>query len=83
MHLEGEDIAKIRQIYQRVVDRVLEIELKRGDSMTSATKLAGRLVLVHGAVTFISILKAFGKDTFDRIGYYYGASDRNITKKSR
>ncbi len=81
VHLEGEDIAKIRQIYQRVVDRVLEIELKRGDSMTSATKLAGRLVLVHGAVTFISILKAFGKDTFDRIGYYYGASDRNITKK--
>ena len=61
VHLEGEDIAKIRQIYQRVVDRVLEIELKRGDSMTSATKLAGRLVLVHGAVTFISILKVLAK----------------------
>ena len=51
-----------RSLAQKVVDRILEIELKRGDSETQVTSLAEELSYVYGAKTFIGILQAFGDD---------------------
>ena len=57
------DFSLFRSLAQKVVDRILEIELKRGDSETQVTSLAEELSYVYGAETFIRILQAFGKDT--------------------
>ena len=58
------DFSLFRSLAQKVVDRILEIELKRGDSETQVTSLAEELSYVYGAETFIRILQAFGKDYF-------------------
>ena len=61
-----------------MVDRILEIELKRGDSETQVTSLAEELSYVYGAETFIRILQAFGKDTFIRDSYNWGSTKRGV-----
>ncbi len=62
--------------HKKVVDRILEIELKRGDSETQVTSLAEELSYVYGAKTFIGILQAFGKDTFIRDSYNWNNTKR-------
>ena len=61
-----------------MVDRILEIELKRGDSETQVTSLAEELSYVYGAKTFIGILQAFGKDTFIRDSYNWNNTKRGV-----
>lgn len=55
-----------RTLVKKVVDRILEIELKRGDSETQVTRLAEALQYFEGAETLVRLLQAFGKDTFAR-----------------
>ena len=72
------DFSLFRSLVQKVVDRILEIELKRGDSETQVTSLAEELSYVYGAETFIRILQAFGKDTFIRDSYNWGSTKRGV-----
>ncbi len=43
------DFSLFRSLVQKVVDRILEIELKRGDSETQVTTLAEELSYIYGA----------------------------------
>lgn len=56
---------------ERCRDRVLEIELTRGDSPTAASDAARSLRALTGATWFVRLLAAFGKDSFHR-GWSYG-----------
>lgn len=58
-------------------NRILEIELTRGDSTTVVTNLAGCLKRIYGTERIVAIFKALGKDTLYR-GYSYWSVD---TKK--
>ncbi|MDR1604516.1 MAG: DUF5724 domain-containing protein [Gracilibacteraceae bacterium] len=59
--------------------RIVEIELRRGDSPTEVSSLAMNISWHAGAETFARILVALGTETFVR-GYYYGGSGQ--TKKA-
>lgn len=72
------DFSLFRTPMNKVVDRILEIELKRGDSETQVTRLAEGLSYVYGAETFVRILQAFGKDTFIRDSYNWGSTKRGV-----
>jgi hypothetical protein len=61
-------------------DRILEVELLRGDSSTECTVLAQNINSSYGVANLISYLKALGKDNLHR-GYVYGYSGRECTKK--
>lgn len=58
-------------IFDECKERVLEVELKRGDSNTAVSYLAEKLNSFFGLSYFVSILQGLGKDTLHR-GYYYG-----------
>lgn len=72
------DLSSLREIVGKVVDRILDIELKRGDSVTEVSPLALKIERVEGASYLVRILTAFGKDTFGRSDYYYNS---DYTKK--
>lgn len=58
--------------------RVIEIELKRGDTPTEVSALAASIGYHEGAENFARILIALGNETFER-GYFYYSSGN--TKK--
>ncbi len=62
-----------------IVDKILDVELKRGDSETLFSKAVMRIQAVHGMDRLVEILKALGNETFDRSGYCY--SGHQISKK--
>lgn len=76
--IKNVDFSLFRSLAQQIVDRILEIELKRGDSETQVTSLAEELSYIYGADTFIRILQAFGKDTFIRDSYNWGSTKRGV-----
>ena len=57
--------------YQKIVDTILEVELKRGDSATIFSEAVKKITCVYGLDRLMSILAALGKDTLDRNTYYY------------
>lgn len=59
------------KIYKRIIDTILNVELKRGDSETIFSKTAMSINKIYGMDRLIAILKALGKSTLDRKGYYY------------
>lgn len=69
------------EIRRTVIDRLLEVELVRGDLPTEATPKVMGLSQFEGMDYFIRILEGLDKETFVR-GYVYGYGDR-ITKKNR
>jgi hypothetical protein len=62
-------------------NRVLEIELKRGDSSTPVTKLAQSLQEIFGMDNFVNTLLGLGKDTLHR-GYVYAYGNQELNKKA-
>ncbi len=68
----------LKEVADKVAARVIEIELKRGDSKTEVSKLACDIRYHEGADTFAKILVALGKETFVR-GYIYSS---DTTKKA-
>ena len=74
--LEGHCI--IKEIVPKVISRIIEIEIKRGELGTNVSKLASKIRYFEGMNYFIDILLAFGKDSFTR-GYIYMWNDS--TKK--
>ena len=65
-------------VYEEVVNEVLSVELKRGDSETQYSSNIDSIRRIYGINNFISILIALGKDTLERSGYY---SNGNSKKK--
>ncbi len=78
------DIRKEFDFLQPILDecrnRILEIELFRGDTSTPVTALAQNIQRLSGIDHFIQLLKALGKDTLNR-GYIYVWGDREYNKK--
>lgn len=61
-------------------NRILEVELVRGDSSTTLTHLAQQLNRVWGIDHFVMLLKALGNETLHR-GYIYSYGSRTYNKK--
>ncbi len=62
------------RLLPEVVARILEIELRRGDSKTEVSKLASEIGNFQGIRFFVQILKAMDKTPFQR-GYSYSGAD--------
>lgn len=74
---EGLDFSRFIKVVEKVVARVLDIELVRGDSPTEVTSLSVRLQYVQGIDVLIRLAKAIGKGKFTRGLVYYSASSKN------
>lgn len=57
--------------------RILEVELKRGDLPTPASRAALALMSVYGAELVLDLLQLFGKDQFSR-GYLFDNESRSV-----
>ena len=64
---------------RKIVDYVVQNELKRGDSPTIYSKSLHKIYRIEGIDYLVQILQALGKETLDRSSYYWGGND---TKKS-
>ncbi|NGZ75158.1 DUF4132 domain-containing protein [Saccharibacillus sp. VR-M41] len=72
---------QLQTILKRMIDRLLEIELARGDLATEATPLTMVLQRIEGLDTFIRILISLGGETFVR-GFIYSYSDNQTKEES-
>lgn len=61
-----------------VIERILDIELKRGDSETPVSSLAYEIRCVSGIDRLLQILQALGKDKSVTRGYYANLNKREI-----
>ena len=61
-----------------VIERILDIELKRGDSETPVSSLAYEIRYVSGIDRLLQILQALGKDKPVTRGYYANLNKREI-----
>jgi hypothetical protein len=75
----AEKYPDLKRVSDESAARVLEIELKRGDSATEVSSLASEIGWHEGAETFSKILVALGKETLIR-GYIYSSGEP--TKKT-
>lgn len=71
-----------KEIYDKIVPQMVDVELRRGDSETCYSRFMGGITYICGTRYLVRILMALGKDTLDRNSYYgwYGGS-RIYTKK--
>lgn len=56
--------SEVRELVDRAVARILELELARGDAATAATAPAQDVSAIYGAATLRRILQALGKSEF-------------------
>lgn len=70
----------LQEIIDKCRDRILEIELNRGDSSTAVTKLSQNLQQIFGIDNFAKILLGLGKDTLHR-GYINSWGNQEYNKK--
>lgn len=71
-HRRGELPEKILPLVEKAVERVLEIELARGESPTAATSAALGIQYAGGLGTLIEILRAIGRDPKLQRTYSWG-----------
>lgn len=62
----------VLDIYQTVMNVILPVELRRGDSETKFSKHITNIHRIYGIHNLVAILSALGGTTLDRSGYYYG-----------
>jgi hypothetical protein len=62
-------------LFEKVRERILDIELKRGDTATAATDFAVNLQTIYGARRFVEILSGLGKTSLNKGYYYYYGRD--------
>ncbi len=65
-------------IASRLIEKILDVELKRGDSETVFSKAVLKIDKIYGVDRLIEILKAIGGDTLTRTSYWYGS---RVSKK--
>ena len=61
------------RLASRLIEKILDVELKRGDSETVFSKAAVKIRRIYGIDRLMEILKAFGSDTISRTSYWYGS----------
>ena len=64
-------------VYEKILNIVLDSELKRGDTAAEFTGSIMSVGRIYGAQRFVQILSALGKDTLERSGGY----GQNISKR--
>lgn len=64
---------KAVEVYQKIMDKVLDVELSRGDLPTAFSKGAAKAKRFYGMDRMVQILVALGKETLDRRTYYFGS----------
>ncbi|MCL2323688.1 MAG: DUF4132 domain-containing protein, partial [Oscillospiraceae bacterium] len=62
-------------IVPKVINKVIEIEIKRGDPQTEVSHLARKINYFESIEYFVNILLAFGNDTFSR-GYLWNIGNK-------
>ncbi|MBC7804757.1 MAG: DUF4132 domain-containing protein [Akkermansiaceae bacterium] len=67
----------LREIVDNTRRRVLEVELRRGDTETAASRPALALRYAGGMDVLLKTVAAMGKETFARGYSYYGQSNRS------
>ncbi|MED3561751.1 DUF4132 domain-containing protein [Bacillus xiapuensis] len=70
----------IEKIKEKVIARILDIELKRGDLQTEVTPHATGIMYYEGMEYLITLLSGLDKESFVR-GYFYSYGNMNVTKK--
>ncbi|MFC2424302.1 MAG: DUF5724 domain-containing protein [Fusobacterium polymorphum] len=60
---------------RKIVDYIVQNELKRGDSPTIYSKSLHKIYRIEGIDYLVQILQALGKETLDRTSYYWGGDD--------
>ena len=60
---------------RKIVDYLVQNELKRGDSPTIYSKSLHEIDRIEGIDYLVQILQALGKETLDRTSYYWGGDD--------
>ena len=60
---------------RKIVDYVVQNELKRGDSPTTYSKSLHKIYRIESIDYLVQILQALGKETLDRTSYYWGEDD--------
>ncbi|MBN2293919.1 MAG: HEAT repeat domain-containing protein, partial [Pirellulales bacterium] len=65
----------ITEFADRCCQRVLDVELQRGDAPTEASAAAGNIACVWGIPNLVRIVLALGKDTLTR-NYVYGEKSK-------
>ncbi|MDR3141604.1 MAG: DUF4132 domain-containing protein [Tannerellaceae bacterium] len=68
------DFSKLKKTLEKVIDRIVTIELKRGEAPTEVSSLAMKLERMEGASLFVAVLKATGKDSLGKADYYTNLS---------
>ncbi len=63
------------EIVPKVINKVIEIEIKRGDLQTEVSGLACKINYFEGMDYFVNMLLAFGSDTFAR-GYFWSIGNK-------
>lgn len=71
---KGELSGPVARLVQRAVDRVLEVELVRGESETPATLAALALNYAGGLDVLVRLLQAIGRDSKLQRTHFWGAS---------
>ncbi|WP_366290777.1 DUF4132 domain-containing protein [Paenibacillus sp. AN1007] len=74
------DDPKLIHLRDTVVNRILEIELTRGELSTEVSPLAMKLERIEGMEHWVHLVSAMDQDTFVR-GYIYSYSEGSTTRK--
>jgi hypothetical protein len=64
----------LERIVDRIRERALDVELKRGDLESEATPLAGSISSLAGVEKLVRVLTALGKENFVRGGIFSGGT---------
>lgn len=75
---EYEEYPVLKEILNKCRDRILEVELNRGDLPTAASEPSLSLRFTGGMNVFVQFLKALGKDKFIR-GWTYDNQSKSCT----
>lgn len=68
----------LREVFENCRQRVLEVELRRGEMPTPATEAVRSLRSVYGVDWFVRVLGTLGKENFVR-GYVYSGWSKPVT----
>lgn len=68
----------LKQVIDRCRDRILEVELRRGDLPTAASAPALTLRSIPGMKNLIALLSALGKTEFDRSSYSFDQNRSSV-----
>ncbi|AEI46364.1 DUF4132 domain-containing protein [Paenibacillus mucilaginosus] len=66
---------------ERMIRRILDIELNRGDLATEVTRLALSIRYMEGMDDFVALLSRLDRESFIR-GYIYGGGEKTTRKES-